>query len=333
MRAVKSTHTMNGPNELMNRQNSTPLVSIIMNCLNSAKYLHDAIDSVYAQTYPNWEIIFWDNVSSDNSAEIAQSYKDGRLRYFRGDKKVSLGHARNLAIAQCQGEFIAFLDCDDLWLTEKLEKQLPLFLADKEVGLVYSDTYFFNESGLQKRLYVDKTPYRGHCFSDLLNHYLISLETAVVRRSALDSLDQWFDVNFNMIEEHDLFVRIGLNWKIDFSPDVLAKWRVHGQSLSWKAPDAFVHETRNMLEKLHTLPKIRSKYAHDLSLAWIGLAYAEAKMYWKNGDGRRARKCIQSYPIRGLKAYLIWGASFLPFAVVESLYRLVFDSVVPKKSN
>jgi len=324
---------MTGPNAMMTGQTSAPLVSIIMNCLNSAKYLREAIDSVYAQTYTHWEIIFWDNFSSDNSAEIAQSYQDGRLRYFKGDKTVPLGHARNFAIAQCQGDFIAFLDCDDLWLPGKLEKQVPLFLADKEVGLVYSDTYFFNEIGFQKRLYVDKTPYRGHCFPDLMNHYLISLETAVVRRSALDSLDHWFDVNFNMIEEHDLFVRIGLDWKIDFSPDVLAKWRVHGQSLSWKAPDAFVHETRTMLEKLQTWPKIRSNYSHDLSLAWNGLALAEAKMHWKNGDGRSARKSIQSDPIRGLKACLMWGASFFPYAVVESIYRLVFDSVVPKRGD
>ena len=333
MRTAESACPMTEPNKLMTGQTTAPLVSIIMNCLNSAKYLREAIDSVYAQTYAHWEIIFWDNLSIDNSAEIAQSFQDGRLRYFRGDKTVPLGHARNLAITQSRGEFIAFLDCDDLWLPEKLEKQVPLFLEDMEVGLVYSDTYFFNEDGFQKRLYADKTPYRGYRFPDLLNHYLISLETAMVRRSALDSLDQWFDVNFSMIEEHDLFVRVGLGWKINFSPDVLAKWRVHGQSLSWVARDAFVHETRIMLEKLQACPKIRSNYAHDLSLAWNGLAFAEAKMHWKNGDGRRARKSIQSDPIRGLKAFLIWGASFLPFALVDSLYRLAFDSVVPKRGD
>lgn len=326
MRSAESTCSMTG-------QTSAPLVSIIMNCFNSAKYLREAIESVYAQTFTHWEIIFWDNASSDNSAEIAQSYQDGRLCYFRGDKTVPLGHARNLAIAQSRGEFIAFLDCDDLWLPEKLEKQVPLFLADAKVGLVYSDTYFFNEDGFQKRLYSDKTPYRGHRFPDLLNNYLISLETAVVRRSALDSLDQWFDVSFNMIEEHDLFVRIGLDWKIDFSPDVLAKWRVHGQSLSWKAPDAFVHETKRMLEKLQAWPKIRSNYAGDVALAWHGLALAEAKMHWKKGNGRGARESIKNDPIRGSKACLIWVATFLPYAIVESLYRLVFASVVPKKSD
>ncbi len=120
----------------------SPLISVIMNCLNCAKYLKEAIDSVYAQTYTNWEIIFWDNASTDRSAEIARSY-DGRLRYFRGSETVPLGEARNRALEQARGEFIAFLDCDDLWMPQKLEKQLPLF-DDPEVGLVFSDSIIFN---------------------------------------------------------------------------------------------------------------------------------------------------------------------------------------------
>lgn len=323
---------MNTQQVSMPGQAVPPVVSVIMNCLNSAKYLREAIDSVYAQTYPHWEIIFWDNASSDNSAAIAQSYGDGRLRYFRGDTTVPLGHARNLAIAQSRGEFIAFLDCDDLWLPTKLERQVPLFVADKDVGLVYSDTYFFNEEGFQKRLYSGKTPYRGYRFPDLLNNYLVSLETAVVRKTALDSLDHWFDVNFNMIEEHDLFVRVGLDWKIDFSPDVLAKWRVHDQSLTWKAPESFIHETKSMLEKLEQLPKIVETYSRDVTLAWHGLALAEAKMYWKKGQGAAARKRIRNDPVRDLKACLIWCASFLPYAFVESIHRGVFGSVTPKET-
>lgn len=324
---------MNSQVQVKDIKTDEPLVSIIMNCFNSDKYLREAIDSVFAQTYSNWEIIFWDNVSIDNSAAIAQSYQDVRLRYFRGETNVPLGHARNFAIEKSCGEFIAFLDCDDLWFPEKLEKQVPLFLADKDVGLVYSDTYFFNEDGFQKRLYTKKKPYKGHCFPDLLNHYLISLETAVVRKSALDSLDHWFDVNFNMIEEYDLFVRVGLNWKIDFSPEVLAKWRVHGESLSWKAPDSFVQETRDMLEKLQKMSKIKQDYASDMTLAWYGLAFSEAKMFWKRGDGSAARRVILKSSYRNLRAYLFLIVSFLPFSFIESIYRFVLGSVTPTKAQ
>lgn len=309
-----------------------PLVSVIMNCLDSEKYLRQAIDSVYAQSYQNWEIIFWDNVSSDDSADIAKSYRDGRLRYFRGQKTVPLGHARNFAIERSKGGFIAFLDCDDIWLPQKLEKQVPLFLADKEVGLVYSDTYFFNESGLQKRLYADKSPYRGYRFPELLNHYLISLETAVVRRSALDSLDHWFDERFNMVEEYDLFVRIGLDWKIDFVPEVLAKWRVHEQSWTWKFPHSFAEESRAMLAKLAEFPKVQRDHTADLASAWQQQILAEAMVHWKKGDGWTARKVISADPRRNRKAYLIWMASFLPYSMVELAYRCVHGLVTPTKT-
>ena len=98
--------------------NEEPLVSIIMNCYNSDRFLNEAIDSVYSQTYQNWEIIFWDNASTDTSAIIAKSY-DERVKYHFESKTTSLGKARNLAVKKASGKYIAFLDCDDLWLPQK----------------------------------------------------------------------------------------------------------------------------------------------------------------------------------------------------------------------
>ncbi|MEB3828453.1 glycosyltransferase family 2 protein, partial [Phormidium sp. CCY1219] len=109
-----------------------PLVSVIMNCYNGEKYLKEAIDSVYAQTYPNWEIIFVDNASVDQTAAIANSY-DNRLKYFRNPLTVKLGESRNIACEHAKGEFLAFLDCDDIWMPDKLELQIPLFLENQSV--------------------------------------------------------------------------------------------------------------------------------------------------------------------------------------------------------
>ena len=94
-----------------------PLVSIIMNCHNGERFLKEAITSVYDQTYSNWEIIFWDNFSSDKSAEIAMSY-DERVKYFFNQNKTSLGEARNLAMNKASGKYVCFLDCDDMYFYE-----------------------------------------------------------------------------------------------------------------------------------------------------------------------------------------------------------------------
>ena len=91
---------------------SDPLVSVVINCLNGARYLREAIDSVFSQTYDNWEIVFWDNHSCDESGVIAKSYGD-RVRYHRSESTTGLGLARNRALNACRGKYIAFLDVDD----------------------------------------------------------------------------------------------------------------------------------------------------------------------------------------------------------------------------
>ena len=108
------------------------LVSIIINCHNGEKYLRNAIDSVFSQTYGSWEIIFWDNWSSDNSAEIARSY-GSVVKYFRSESFTSLYAARNYAIAKACGDYIAFLDCDDVWLCNKLEVQVAEVLKGSKI--------------------------------------------------------------------------------------------------------------------------------------------------------------------------------------------------------
>ena len=120
-----------------------PLISIIMNCLNGEKYLKQALDSIFEQTDDNWEIVFWDNASTDKSVAIAESYGK-RVRCFKNQATCSLGKARNLALQETRGDFIAFLDCDDIWLPHKLEKQMVLFERDPEVALVFSDMIVFD---------------------------------------------------------------------------------------------------------------------------------------------------------------------------------------------
>ena len=98
------------------------LVSIILNCYNGEKYLKDALETVINQSYYNWELIFWDNKSTDNSAKILRTFKIKKLKYFLSKKHTSLYAARNLAIKKATGEYIGFIDADDLWEKNKLKQ-------------------------------------------------------------------------------------------------------------------------------------------------------------------------------------------------------------------
>ena len=225
----------------------SPLVSVLMNCYNGEKYLREAVDSVLAQTYQNWEIVFWDNQSTDRSAEIFKSYDDPRLKYFHAPVHTDLGGGRAKAWEHLAGEFIAVLDADDVWLPDKLERQIPLF-DDPEVGIVISDALFFNERS-QRRLYGWKYPPRGWVFERLVSQYFICLVTVVFRRSVVLKLRRAFDPDFSSIADFDLAVRLSRISKLALYPEVLAKWRVHAGSDTWRYPLAFVQERERWLAK------------------------------------------------------------------------------------
>ena len=138
-----------------NTINEQPLVSIIMNCYNGETYLQESINSVLSQTYKNWELVFWDNKSQDKSAEIFKGYEDKRFKYFYANKHTTLYKARNLAIKESRGDFVAFLDTDDLWDENKLELQMCYF-NNLEVGVVFSNCWIFKNNTKKKKLHAKK---------------------------------------------------------------------------------------------------------------------------------------------------------------------------------
>jgi glycosyltransferase involved in cell wall biosynthesis len=126
-----------------------PLVSVIVIFLNAAAFLEEAIESVLAQTYQHWEIFLVDDGSTDLSTQIAQGYAGrypGRIVYLDHPDHVNRGKAasRNLGIRQARGEYIAFLDADDIWLPKKLEQQVGMITSYPEAGMLYGNTLYWH---------------------------------------------------------------------------------------------------------------------------------------------------------------------------------------------
>ena len=129
------------------------LVSIIMPSWNTGKYIVESINCVIAQTYPNWELIIVDDCSTDNTDEIVASFEDSRIKYFKNENNIGAALTRNRAMSEAKGEWIAFLDSDDLWMPEKLEKQLEFMNSH---GYVFSYTEYekIDEEGKAMNVYV-----------------------------------------------------------------------------------------------------------------------------------------------------------------------------------
>lgn len=129
--------------------NTQTLISIIMPMHNSAAFVGEAIESVLAQSYREWELIIVDDESTDASVSIVEAYaqKDSRIRLFRNPKPIKMPSApRNMGLSMAKGRYIAFLDSDDMWLPEKLTQQIPL-MQNPQVAIVYSNYEKMTESG------------------------------------------------------------------------------------------------------------------------------------------------------------------------------------------
>ena len=215
----------------MKKNKFSPLVSVIMNCYNGAKYLDESIQSVISQTYDNWELIFWDNRSEDKSSEIFKKYQDKRFKYFYANKHTSLYEARNLAIQKSTGDFISFLDTDDLWDKQKLEKQMDYF-DDHSIGLVYSNYWLVKKDLRKKKISFRKKLYRGDVYNELLNNYNIGILTVIIRKKNYEELKKKFDERFSIIGDFDLFLRLSKLCKFESVQTPLAYYRLHGKNLS-----------------------------------------------------------------------------------------------------
>jgi glycosyltransferase involved in cell wall biosynthesis len=297
------------------------MVSVIMNCYNSEQYLTEAIDSVYAQTYPDWEIIFFDNCSTDNSAAIARGY-DGRLRYFRNDRTVPLGHARNLAIEKARGKYIAFLDCDDLWLNAKLTEQVAVLEEDTSLGAVYSDALFFGKGLRTFRTFPARKPRQGMIFADLLRRYVLPMSTIVVRRELLDRIGGWFDERFNMVEDADLFMRLAYYFPFAYVDQVLAKRRMHTASWTSMKKELFPKEEEMLLEKFAKLWfSFGSDYTKEIAHMKAIIHYQYAILDWEKGNNAGARSRMTPYLGTLRKMWVPFLFSYLPISFYKTIKR------------
>jgi len=155
------------------------LVSIITPSYNSAKFIKQCIESVIAQTYTNWEMLIVDDYSSDNSLQILKKYNDKRIQLIELDKNVGASESRNVAIRKAKGKYIAFLDSDDLWEPQKLEKQIS-FMETEDIAFSFS-TYqpmSDDESKLYSIIHAPKIV----TYSSYLKKTIIGCLTVVIDR-------------------------------------------------------------------------------------------------------------------------------------------------------
>jgi glycosyltransferase involved in cell wall biosynthesis len=208
----------------------TPTFSVIMPTYNYGRFIADALASVLAQSMRDLEVIVVDDGSTDHTVDVVRPFlRDPRVRYqaiAHGGAPV----AKNTGIRLSRAPLMAFLDADDVWLPRKLERQLPLFEADPELGVAYSRRHLMNEDGVEV-VYQQPALHRGLVLEPLFRTNFVCQSTAVVRRAVLDEVGL-FDERCPVVQDYDLWLRVAARFRFDYVDEPLVMYRVGHASLT-----------------------------------------------------------------------------------------------------
>ena len=225
--------------------NNKPIISIIMNCYNGEAFLNEAINSITKQTFENWELIFFDNNSIDKSEKIVKSFKDSRIKYFKSDRLLNLYDARNLAVKKTNGDYISFLDTDDMWTKDKLEKQINFIKKNSNYKILYSN-YYVLKNNEKQIMYKNELP-SGFITQKLLDFYGIGINTAFLDKSIFEQYN--FKKDLNIIGDFDFFIQTSKKFQIGYISDPLTFYRIHENSFTKKNYKMYINELSNWIRE------------------------------------------------------------------------------------
>ncbi|MBI3968033.1 MAG: glycosyltransferase [Chloroflexi bacterium] len=301
---------------------SAPLVSVQLCCYNSERFLEETLQSVFAQTSSNWELVIVNDGSSDSTEQIVRRHLDaGWPITYHYQPNAGLAAARNKALELSNGRYVAFLDHDDLWAPTKLEEQISLFETSPELGLVYSDCFFIETDGSIRCLISQvMTLHRGWVFERLLENDFIQMLTAVVRRDVLTEVGPFKP--YRIVEDHELFLRIAAQYQIDFVPSPLASYRLHPEQETRKY-DVELRESWEMYNgwaatELGKRPASQRALRRGRARA---LLFAARKALAADHNPRRARRYLRKslvlHPRR--ESFLLYLGTFLPQPAADAI--------------
>ena len=244
-----------------------PLVSVIMAAYNGEALVGESIESVLAQTYEPIELVVVDDCSSDGTATVVEDYVGrypGRVRLSRKDSRAGPCRRRNDALDLAQGELIAWLDQDDLWLPEKTEREVAVLASEPEVGLVYTGYEAFDSDSGDVLAWRDRSiEAEGDVLAPLfVRGCFIASLTVLFRRKAMTARGlRLRETDFSFGDDYFLWLAIALDWRVARIDEVLARYRRHPENESLRLAGTNFHARRvELLEEfLAAFPEARPR--------------------------------------------------------------------------
>lgn len=252
-----------------------PKVSVVIPAYNAMTYLPDTLNSVLQQTFSDFEVLIIDDGSTDHiQAWVAQNITDPRVRLI-AQANQGLSAARNTGIANAQGEYVAFLDADDLWEPTKLEVQVRYLDNNSAVGLVYNWIAVIDAQGKPTGK-VWRGDIEGDVLEEVLQRNIIDCPSVLVRRKCFEEVGV-FDRTLRSVEDWDMWIRIATRYNFGVTREALVYYRQHTSNMSknWRVMEQAFHQVieksfESISPKLLPLKNNSLGYA-NLCLAWKAL--------------------------------------------------------------
>ncbi len=273
-------------------------VSVIIPTYQRAHLVSQTIESVLAQTYTDYEIIVVNDGSPDNTKEVLASFGD-QITVIHQENQ-GLSAARNAAIMAARGRYIAFVDDDDLWLPNKLEKQIACLESNPNIGLVYSDVFSFNEEGVFGEPWLKASPPPPVLHSWILFvRNFIPVLTVVVRRECLDEVGL-FDQAMVPCDDYDMWLRIIEKFPFHFLNEPLALYRQSANSMSKNEEQMLLGVMRVKEKAFSRNPELQKLPLMVLDAHFYNNYMIIAYFYIRHYQGQKARLALERYQqIRG----------------------------------
>jgi len=202
----------------MTPKTETPLFTVIVPTFNRKDFLKIAVDSVFDQTFDDLEIIIIDDGSTDDTKKLVSKYSDKRIKYFYQENK-GVSFARNKGIEESNGKYVAFLDSDDRWVANKLEKTFEYINNFPEIKIFHTEEVWYRRGRLLNQKKKHKKP-DGYVYFNALPICCIGMSTAVVEKELFDDIGN-FDESLPACEDYDLWLRATSRYEVKLIPESL----------------------------------------------------------------------------------------------------------------
>lgn len=297
-------------------------VSVIIPTYNRSELLKKAVKSLESQSHQNIEIIIIDDFSTDDTAEVVEKMEDDRIIYLKHEINKGGSEARNTGIKRATGRFIGFLDSDDQWLPNKLEKQLQLFADQPDVGVIYTGVQVVNEKNQPTRKIVPAC--RGDILPKLFESNCIDTTSSVlVKREVLEQVEG-FDAGLPSCQDWDLYIRLAQVTKFDFVKESMVLFYHHSGERITTNKKSVLNGHLSIFEKYRNLAKKQKKSTFHRFILTIWKVVFRTGIVGQNKETIRLSRSILIDGFEddriSLKFLFYYLSTFLPLKILSYLY-------------